>query len=540
MPLSAAFRGVAATVARGPRRAGLVALVTLAGLAATAPQALAHVRLQSSQPAAGAVLGGAPRQVAFRFSEAVEGRFGAVKVYDAGGFRVDTGTPGHVGDQASTFAVALHPRLPDGRYAATYRVISTDGHPHSGGVVFWVGSAAVSGGRSPAEVLADAGSGGAGGVTTTAFAAVRALDHLATALAIGLLAFLLLCWRRALAEVAGAERAWSIAADRFAAATWRMLLRAVALGLLVTALGVVFEGAVAAGTSVWTALDPAILRDTLSTRFGSVWGAKLLVWCALGTALVAVAPRRSFALRPATLGADGQVLARPGPGRTLALLTPAGALAVAPALAGHASTQGQRLVLVPSTIVHVTAMSVWLGGLVALAVLVPRATGALTPAAARTRLLSALLLRFSPLALAAVLALGVTGTLQSMLYLQTFGDLPGSAFGRVVLVKTALVLVLVGLGAVNRRRVMPRLRALAARGGPPDAAGRLLRRVAGAEVGLMVLALAATGALAAFAPPRAVVATGAPPAPVTARVADRPAPETDWKHVRHGVDTARP
>jgi len=475
---------------------------------------LAHAQLESSQPASAAVLPSAPTRVVLRFSEAVEGRFGAVKVYDSAGTRVDNGRSGHAGASTSTFATGLDRQLPNGRYAATYRVISADGHPISGAVVFSVGSDAATGGRSLASLLGDAEAGAAetGAVTRIAFAAVRALDSLATGLAIGLLAFLLLCWRRALAEVAGAGPDWTAAADRFTGATWRLLRRTVVLGLLVTALGVVFQGAIAAGTSFWSAADPATVTDTLGTRLGTVGTAKLAVWAALGSALVVVVPRHAFALRPATLGADGQALGSPGAWRMLALLVPAAALAVAPALAGHAATQGDSLVLVPSTIVHVTAMSVWVGGLVALALLVPRASAALRHDADRGRLLAALLVRFSPLALTGVLTLQVTGTLQSIAYLESVGDLLHSAFGRAVLVKLVLVLVLVGLGAVNRRRVVPRLQTLAAAGRGPGPTV-LLRRVVRTELAVILAVLAVTGALVGLAPPRASVAVRAAPLP---------------------------
>ncbi|MCW2997624.1 MAG: copper resistance protein CopC, partial [Solirubrobacterales bacterium] len=186
----------------------------------------------------------------------------------------------------------------------------------------------------------------------------------------------------------------------------------------------------------------------------------------------------------------------------LALVVPALALAVAPAFAGHAATQGDALLLVPSDVIHVLAMSVWFGGLCALLLLLPRATAALEPED-RTRLLAAVLGRFSPLALGCVFALQLTGTIQSVLYLDAFGDLLHDAFGRAVLVKIVLLLVLVGLGAVNRQRVLPRLRALAAGGGTPGPVGHLLRRTLRLEVGTILVVLAVTGALVGYAPPGA-------------------------------------
>jgi len=122
----------------------------------------------------------------------------------------------------------------------------------------------------------------------------------------------------------------------------------------------------------------------------------------------------------------------------------------------------------------------------------------------RSALLARSLLRFSPLALASVVALVATGATQSLLHIDRFGALVDTGFGRAILVKVALLLVLIGLGAVQRRRVVPALRRIADAGEAPGGAGRLLRNVLRAEVVLVVGVLAATSALVASAPPDSV------------------------------------
>jgi copper transport protein len=73
-----------------------------------------------------------------------------------------------------------------------------------------------------------------------------------------------------------------------------------------------------------------------------------------------------------------------------------------------------------------------------------------------------------------------------------------------------LLTLLIGLGAVNRRRVVPALRHLAAGGAAPGGAGRLLRRTLRAEVVLIAVVLAVTGALTGYAPPTAGTASSGP------------------------------
>jgi copper transport protein len=515
-------------------------LLALVALAIAAPAASAHATLEGTSPARGAALSAQPKQVVFRFNEPVEGSFGAVRVFDSSGKRVDDGRVVHPGGAGAKIAVGLRGTLGDGAYTATYRVISADGHPVSGGIVFDMGPAGAVPTKSVADLLQGAKTGPQ---TAVAMATVKALGYLAIALALGGMIFLALVWGPALRAVGlpGADAP-------FARRASRLLVVAAAAGGLTTAAGIVLEGAEAAGTSFWGALDARVVGDVLHTHFGTMWALRLAAWLLLGTGLAAAAARRAplavalavpspAALRPAVAGAaagagdsistraGGRGSARTGgpsfpgasPIRNLAggpvLAIAFGivgcALAVTPALAGHAASQSPRAVLMPADVVHVVAMSAWLGGLAFLLIALPAATRSVEPAD-RTRLLAATLQRFSPLALAAVLALAVTGTVQALIEVRSLDALTGTAFGRAVLVKIVLLTLLIGLGAINRQRVVPTLRRLAAGGAAPGDAGRLLRRTLRGEVALIVVILGVTGALTGYPPPTAATAASGP------------------------------
>jgi copper transport protein len=502
-------------------------LIALVALAVAAPGASAHATLEASTPERGAALDAQPRQVEFRFNEPVEGSFGALRVYDAKGGRVDNGKVGHPGGAGKRIAVGLKAGLADGAYTATYRVVSADGHPIAGGIVFNVGE----GGTAPAESVSDLLAGTkAGPVTGTAFGVVRAAGYLAIAIALGAMIFVALVWGPAFRTAGTAA-----AAAPFARRARRLMVGATVLGAGATASGIVLEGAIAAGTSFWGALNGTVIGDVLDTRWGSMWAVRLGAFLLLGAGLAATALRRApapvavraSAMRPAMAIAGGGVggsaqsggpsSAGVAPARTLpsgpaaiAVLGIVGcALALTPALGGHARTQSPAALLVPADVVHVVGMSAWLGGLAFLLFAVPAATRALEPAD-RTRLLAAALARFSPLALVAVAALALTGVVQALFEVRTLDALTGTAFGRAVLVKAVLLAILIGLGAVNRQRVVPALRRLAAGGAAPGGAGRLLRRTLRAEVALLVVVLAVTGALTGYAPPTAESANKGP------------------------------
>jgi copper transport protein len=454
---------------------GLIVAAAACALSLTgAAPALGHAVLERTVPERGADLEVPPEAIELYFNEPVEASFGAVRVYDSSGAQVDDGELLRPGDDSAAIGVGLPSDLPEGTYTATYRVISADSHPISGGFVFSVGDP----GEAPAAAVSDLLAGtDSGPITDTAAGVMRFVTYAATALVVGGLLFAALVFGRVPAVARDTT-------DRFHRRLRPVIAGAAVAGLAAGAAGIVLQGATASGTTFWDALDPDVVGDVLSTRFGTIWGLRELAWLAI----LLAAP----------------LLARGWKGLAAAAV-PAAFLCLAPALAGHAGAQSPSGLLVPSNAVHVAAMSLWVGGIVALLVAVRAATQGLEPAG-RTRLLADTLLRFSPLALVAVIALVATGVVQAIVHLDRVSDLWDTGFGRALAVKAGLVVVLIGIGALHRRRNLPEMRAAAATGEAPGGAGRLVRRALTAEVALFAGALAATAVLVGQPPPSAVSA----------------------------------
>ena len=149
--------------------------------------------------------------------------------------------------------------LGDGTYTATYRVISADSHPVSGGFVFSVGR-----GGAPAESLDELiDAGRPGPATEVGFGIVRGLSYLALALGLGGIAS-----RGGLATGAarrgGGDDEWRGRAT-LSPPPAPARLRGGRPRLVASALGIVFQGAVATGTSFWSPLDPTVIGDVLGT-----------------------------------------------------------------------------------------------------------------------------------------------------------------------------------------------------------------------------------------------------------------------------------
>jgi copper transport protein len=477
------------------RRSALTALVLLLLL----PQAAgAHAVLEDSSPGRGEQVDRAPARVTLRFNEPVEIAFGSVRVFDARGQRVERGAARHPDGRAQAVTVAMRAGLGDGIYTATYRVVSADSHPVAGGFVFTVGQ----GGAAPrlgVDELIDSGS--AGPVTQGAFGVVRGLGYLAIAVGAGGLAFALAVWLPSLREVAGAGAGWRHASEAFATRSRALLLIAAGTGVVSSALGILLQGATAAATSFWSALDPAVVGDVLGTRFGTIWSLRLLAWLAFGVLVGLPLGRVVPVLRPASLGATGLALESGGRAAVVGgALVLAAFICLTPALAGHASTVDPTALLVPANALHVVAMATWVGGIATLLLAVPTATRRLE-LDQRTLLLATVVGRFSTLAIVAVAALVASGVLQAIVELHAVADVWESAFGRAILVKAGLVLGLLAIGAWNRARARPRLAERARHSDSPGRVGVLLRRALIGEIALMAAVLGATAALASYAPP---------------------------------------
>ena len=115
---------------------------------------------------------------------------------------------------------------------------------------------------------------------------------------------------------------------------------------------------------------------------------------------------------------------------------------------GHTVSKGPRLIHAAVNLVHVTAGSVWFGGIVGLVIVAFMRRRSDTTA-------SPLVVRFSSIATLALIAVALAGTLMSLMITDDFGDFTGTAWGRILLVKVGAVSVAVVIGAYNHFVVVP-------------------------------------------------------------------------------------
>ncbi|AZM76843.1 transporter [Streptomyces sp. KPB2] len=378
--------------------------------------ASAHAALGSTDPEDGAVLGRAPAHVTLTFSESVGLRDDSFRVLDPGGHRLHTGEAGRADGRSDTARVALPGKLGEGTYTVAWRVVSADSHPVSGAFTFSVGK--------PSQAAAPVDTGPTEDpLTATLHKIARYLSYLAAALLIGAAAFVALCRPP---DPAPLRRP-------LVAAWWTLLAATLAL--------LVLRAPYEAGTGPSTALDPAVLRDTLTTRPGALLLTRLGLL--LPVALYLARAARAVRVDRAACADRGD---RRRGGRPLAAavgVVLAVGLALTWAAAEHASAGIQVPIAMTSSVLHLLATAVWLGGLVALLVTLRAPRPSPDPAG--------VVARFSRTAFAAVTVLVVTGVYQSWRGLGSWQALTGSTYGRLLLAKVVLVAVLLAAAAVSRR-----------------------------------------------------------------------------------------
>lgn len=417
-------------------RAALVWRVGLVWLLMAA-SAYAHAALNRAEPADGARLAAPPAVIRLTFSEPVS----PTRLTLTGPGRepfmlTETRLAG------TTLEIVPPPALADGGYVLSYRVVSQDGHPIGGSVLFTLG-------QGPAASAA----------AVTDDRAVQA----------GLLVGKLALYFGLFFGIGGAfARSW-FAGGRGAGLA--VPVSALAVGFVGAALSAGFQGLDALGASLSALSEGESWLAGLATSFGAS-----LVFASAAFACAGLA-----------------LLQGPGAGGRWISLGALVAAGLALSLSGHASAADPQWLMRPAVFLHTVTIAVWAGALpVLFAVL--RSEGAL-PA----------LQRFSRVIPLLLLVLVLAGTVLAIVQLRSPAALLSTDYGRVFLVKLALLLPLFLLAAFNRWGLTARVQA-------GDAvARRVVLRIIMVETVLVAL-IFATAAVWRFTPPPRVLIAEAPPA----------------------------
>jgi len=467
---------------------GLAALAATLLVLGSARGVAAHANYEKSDPPANAILAQPPSQIRVWFSEQPEPRFSELQVFDSSRQRVDRGNLSPVPGDDRALDIGLQDNLPPGTYTVTWKTVSAvDGHTARGAFPFTVGLD-----QTPAPMVLPQGADLAATSATPWSVTSRWLSLLTAVLLAGTFLFLPLILGSALRAVARGEDAESAAAA-WGAGRRRGLQLAVAAaiaGLLVGVYALLVQAGSAVDKPPWEAFG-APLATILGTRYSVLWAVRMLAVAALG-GLAWYLQRPGITARFSGWWAG------------LAL---GGLLLVTISLNSHgAAAQEWTVVAVAVDWVHLIATTIWIGGLAQLVVAVPAALPALG-GTGRGRLLAAVIPRFSTWALGAVGALVITGLYQTWLEVGGPDALTATPYGQTLIVKIALLVPLLALGAANLLVLSPRVAKAVERGsraavGRLGGLERLFRLAVLAEVALGVIILGVVGVLTSLEPAR--------------------------------------
>jgi len=409
-------------------RGVLAALAAASVLVLMGGAASAHANYVRSNPASDARLTKPPAEVRVTYSETPDARGSDVAVLDVDGKRVDKGDVTLVTDEANTLRVSLG-EIGDGGYLVSWTTVSAvDGHETKGAFAFAV--------NAPLPAIKDIGPSAP--PPTPLEIAGRAVSYAGIALLTGASFFAMFI--RVPTE--GAET--------------RRERRLVIIG----------SAALVAGGAL------------LLVNQGANVPGRLLALLGL-RALAGVAAVAALAVPPRFLPADARREATAFVGLAAGLTA---------TLVSHAAASGD-LRYVALDYLHVIAISIWLGSVVAFAYVAMPTARTEDP-----RELGRTVWRFSLVALVAVAVIITTGTLQSLDRLVLVEDLVETPYGIALLAKILLLVALLVFGALNLFVWGPRMRRGVA------ASAQFWRGVVG-ETTLFVGVLVAAAFLTAFAPP---------------------------------------
>jgi len=467
----------------------------------------AHTSLLQTDPASNSTLDHSPETITLHFDEPLQAGFTKVTVFDASQRPVTSSPNPAAGTDPSAVTVGV-PKLTTGVYSVLWQVLSADGHPVRGAFVFTV---ALPGDPPPAPVASVPDIAGISTSNRPPFLAVllRGLRYGGIAALVGGIGIFLAVILPALGEVPEDERASLRRTLDQRIQRWLFIALSIALGAHLFSL--IVQVATVNGITLGAALQWGRISDLVkNTTYGAVWRMQGILLLVLGEWLILLPAMGRLRLPRVPLG----IVASPArPAATAAETdttdrTPLWAWGVAfigglallliSVFGGHAlDVKAHPALAMLADFLHLTAMSLWFGGIILMVGLVPPLLHG-TAGTTQRRAMGAIISRFSQLALISIGLLTITGIYAITVH-TTRSTIGATTYGLVVIGKVALVAAIMLVAALNRFG----LKRWIARDGDGRGAVRaqtMLLRGMSAEVILGIVVIGLTGLLTQLPP----------------------------------------
>ena len=393
-------------------RAVVACFIVLLIALALASEAYAHASLVNASPADGAVVPVAPAVLSLTFNEPVSPL--VIRLIGPDGASIE---PGAVVAENNAVTVTAAAPLQRGTHVLSWRVISSDGHPVGGSLLFSIGAPS-------AQPAAEADRGAERGVLPAVWAAKVVLY---AALFVGIGGAFFCAW---IADPVSRRRSQP----------WLLML--LSAGLVAAPASVALQGVDALELPLSGLARKVSWQTGLETSYGPT--AITAAFALFAGFFACVAESARIARGLAFLGLFGVGLAL--------------------SLSGHASTAVPQFVSRPALFLHAVCVAFWIGALLPLALGVRDAGIRATPSGGGE------LRRFSNTIVPVIALLLLTGLWLAFVQLDRIDTLWTTGYGRVLACKLAAVVALFALAVANRYWLVPKLET-AGRGGARPRAG---------------------------------------------------------------------
>ena len=371
--------------------------------------AFGHAAVISSNPSPNESLDTIPKKISIQFSEDIQSSFYSLKV-------IGNGKEIPLQDiqvSEKTLEATRSGSFEEGTYIIKWRVVSSDGHPIEGTIPFQYGESPLKGDQMKPEEKA--------GFPSSVQIFLQSLQYLCFAALTGVIFFYLSLSKNPLpGQISSRVRRY----------IW-LAYTGLAISIL---LSLPLKVTIDAEVSWQHAFNGIYLKEVLqSTQFGRIWIIEISLLLVLFVAIL-------FMIR-------NQL-------NKLSLMLPfflVSALMVCKAFIGHTTDTTHQYWAVSMDFLHLLSMALWLGGLLAILVILPKSYNSKMTDDNKTFYWS-VIQKFSSWAILFVVVLIVSGLYSSFQHVPTLYSLLDTTYGQLLLGKIGLMLIMIGFGALHLLR----------------------------------------------------------------------------------------
>ncbi|MGE7186986.1 copper resistance protein CopC [Peribacillus sp. NPDC006672] len=384
-------------------------VVSLFSLLLYPAMASGHATVISSNPSPNEAMDTLPEKISIQFSENIQPAFHSLEVFSQDGDKIQIQDSAISEQSEKVLEAKWKGTIDEGIYYIKWRVVSSDGHPIEGTIPFQFGDSTVLQDQEISKVNA--------GFPNSINVFLQSLQYICFAALTGILFFQLSLMKGSrLFEVSSRARLYLWLS--FAGLAFSIFF---SLPLKVT---------IDAGVGWADAFNGTFIKEVLNaTSFGTIYIIEILlllllflvIYFMLENSLNKSLPFLSFII--------------------IAILM------VCKALTGHTAAVPNQVLAVLMDFLHLLSMALWLGGLLALLVILPGLAD--RQAEDKKTFYWSIIQRFSRWSFLFVIILSVSGIYSSLQHVPTIHSLINTTYGQLLLAKIGLMLIMIVLGAFH-------------------------------------------------------------------------------------------